>query len=182
MGYRYRIGADNRIAWVSDEWLGFAADNEAPELTRDRVVGQSVFSFVWGAETEYLYYLLLDEVRTRQRPLSVPFCCDGPSVRRSMRLLLTPLEAGGVELEGKLLWEEPRARVLLFDPSTPRSDDVLTICSWCKKLLVGRQWLDAEAAIERLDLFAAPGLPRQNHGVCPACSREVREVVEAGYG
>lgn len=177
MVYRYRIDADNRIAWVSNEWLEFARDNDASELSRDRVVGQPLFSFIWGSETEYLYYLLLDQVRLRSRAVEVPFRCDSPTHRRSMSLRLRPLEKEAVSFEGRLLWEEPRTQVFLLDPAVARSDAILKICAWCKKIDVEGEWLEVEEAVDRLSLFQSPRLPRQHHGVCPGCDQIVHRLV-----
>ena len=178
MSCGYCIGADNRILQVSDEWLAFARENQAPELTRERVLGRSIFAFISGAETEYLYYLLLDEVRSRRRAVSVPFRCDGASVRRFMRLELSPLEGEVVLCAGVLLKEEPRQAISFLDAMSARSAEAITICSWCKRVRVGEAWLDVESAVERLDLFRSRRLPQQNHGVCESCGGQVRDLVQ----
>ena len=180
MVYGYQIGADNRVIWVSDSWLDFARDNRASELTREEVVGRSLFSFISGAETEYLYYLILDEVRTCGATISVPFRCDGPTVRRFMRLLIRPLAGQAVGFEGRMIREEPRPPVSFLDAAVARTAAALTICGWCKRLQVGRDWLGLESAIETLDLFRSARLPQQNHGVCPACRKRVTRAVGVG--
>ncbi len=182
MVYEYRIAADNRLVWVGDAWLGFARDNGAPELTREGVVGRSLFSFISGAETEYLYYLLLDEVRTRRQAVTVPFRCDGPALRRFMRLTISPLEDDGVRFESTLVRQQPRRTLAFLDAETRRTAAALTICGWCKRVEIGQRWLDLERAVAMLDLFRSPALPQQNQGVCADCGRRLRRTVLAAAG
>ena len=53
--FSYSIDRDDTIASVSDSWLEFARENQASELTRDRVVGRRLWSFIAGRETRLLY-------------------------------------------------------------------------------------------------------------------------------
>ena len=177
MTFRYCLGSDNRILWVSEEWLAFARENSAPELSPLRVVGRSLFAFISGAETEYFYYQLLDEIRTQQVKLAVPFRCDGPSVRRHMRLKMWPMEKQGVAFETTLVTETPRETIRFLDASAPRSEEALTICSWCKKVQAGNEWIEAEAAVGRLAPLRGARLPQQNHAVCESCGKRFRDLV-----
>ena len=174
----YRIGGDNRFTWVSDEWEEFARENGAEHLGSEQVLGRSLFAFISGAETEYIYYLLLDELRTVGRTVNVPFRCDSPALRRFMRLEMSPLPDQAVEFVSSLVREEPRPEVPFLDTGAARTVDAMTICSWCKRVRVGRGWLDLESAVERLDLFRSRRLPQQNHCVCRHCSRYVRRVLD----
>lgn len=180
MYYAYRIDALDRITWVSDQWLRFARLNGAAELDRERVVGAPLFSFIAGKETRYLYRLLLEEVRENIVTLSVPLQCDGSTLRRLMRLYLSPAGDGNVELECRLLLEERRPPVALFDPDARRGDETLDICSWCKKIWAGGEWLETELAVGRLGLFYSTRLPRLRHQSCPACTQEIRGIAASG--
>lgn len=180
--YSYCIAADNRIAWVSEEWLEFARQNQAPELTREHVVGRPLFSFVSGAETEYLYYMLLDRVRSLRETVSVSFRCDSPLLRRFMTLRVSPLAKERVQFDGLLVRAEPRQAVSLLDAAAARALGALTICGWCKKVQVDDEWLEVEVAVERLDLFGASQVPRLSHGVCDSCGGDVRRLAEGAGG
>ena len=182
MTFRYGIGPDNRVRWLSDEWLAFASANGAPELTVEAVVGRPLFAFISGAETEYLYYLLLDEVRTRGRHIVVPFRCDSPSRRRFMRLEMSPFEKQSVAFVGTLLREEPRRAISFLDAAAARTTAALSICSWCKRVAVDEEWFDLETAVTRLRLFDSPRLPQQNHSACERCRASVRRVAAGGRG
>ncbi len=129
--------------------------------------------------TEF-YHVLLKKVRERQKPVTVQFRCDGPTVRRFMELELRPLEEGAVHLTGRLLREESRPHVALFANEVPRSGEFLIVCGWCKMVQVDDSWLEAEDAITRLRLFDGDVLPQLSHGICPACNERLRE--EEGIG
>lgn len=56
-----------------------------------------------------------------------------------MNLSLSPLADGGLELSPALVREEPRVYIGLLDPSVSRTQDVLTICNWCKRYPFSRK-------------------------------------------
>ena len=68
---------------------------------------------------------------------------------------------------------EDRPYVDLLDSTIARSDSIVTICGWCKKILMpdGR-WAEVEEAINSLRLLDA-GIPRLSHGICPPCSDDL---------
>lgn len=179
-GFPYRVGPDDRIRLVSDAWLSFAIANGAPELTRQAVVGRSLWSFIDGIETRHLYQLIFASSRTRRREIAIPFRCDAPTRRRHMELRITPLADGGLDLCPRIVREEPHAYVALLDPAAPRSDYLVRICSWCKRVHVEPGgWVAADEAVRRLDLFDSSPLPGLTHGVCDRCAADLAETFEA---
>jgi hypothetical protein len=40
------------------------------------------------------------------------------------------------------------------------------------------RWVEAEEAMDRLDLLDAPALPRLTHGICPACKATLDAALE----
>jgi hypothetical protein len=168
--FTYRIDADNKISFVGTEWLAFARENDAEHLTRETVVGQSLFRFIADQETRYLYELIIAKVRRVGRTIVLPFRCDGPCVRRFMELTISLWTDEQIQFEGRLLREEQRDAVALFDPTTGRSDAYLTVCGWCKRLDVSGDWLEAESALQRLPLFNLAQMPKLTHGICDRCS------------
>jgi hypothetical protein len=64
---------------------------------------------------------------------------------------------------------ESRTPVPLLSRSVPRTDYVLTMCAWCKKLPVAGHWVEIEVAVEALKLFDVTSLPMLSHGICPTC-------------
>lgn len=167
--YRYAIDAEDRIRIVSPEWLQFAVENEAPELSEAAVLGRSLWDFVVGEETQRLYALLFAELRAHPGERSLPFNCDSPTRVRRMRLTLRSQPAGAIALEGLLLASETRAPEPLFQRGAQRAAGSISICSLCRRLEAGGEWVEVAEAIGRLRLFARALPPRLAETVCPDC-------------
>ena len=167
---RYRVDESDIITWVSGEWLEFARANAAGHLTVETVVGRSLWDFVTGDEIRRLYHLLFARVRTAGIPVSVPFRCDSPEARRFMQLHVTPGDVGSLELTAHLVSEERREHVPLLDAAVPRTSEFVTVCTWCRRVLLAfDEWVEPEIAMNRLGLLAQSLPPQITHGACPAC-------------
>lgn len=178
--FRYEIDAHDVIRSVSPEWLAFARENGAPGLTEERVLGRSLWDFVRGEAVCGLYRALFERVREGDTPVLLPFRCDGPDLRRDMRLVLSHRSAGALRLDGVLVRQEPRARVTLLDARATRSDAELPVCSFCRRARVGPEdWLELEDAVVRLELLAAVPAPRLVDALCPRCRSELAALPQA---
>ncbi|RMF84814.1 MAG: hypothetical protein D6736_18575 [Nitrospinota bacterium] len=166
----HRIDAEDRIIFVNEAWLAFAQQNDASHLTREAVLGQPLWCFIAGEETQHLYTLLLSQVRSTGQRRWIPFRCDSPDRRRFMEMEIALCAPGEVQFTSWLLREEVRPPLPLFEAKQERSPTLLTLCSWCKKVKISpTEWIEVEEAIRRLDLFADPHPPRITHGICPSC-------------
>lgn len=179
--FAYRVNADNIIEVVTPDWLSFARENSAPSLTVEAVVGQSLFRFLAGNSVRYLYQLIIDRARRRQRTIVIPFRCDGPSVRRFMELSISPSANGNVQFVSRTIREEYRKTVALLDASATRTDEYVAMCSWCKRVEVLGKWLKVEQALIETRLFELTSFPKLAHDTCSDCEERVqREIEEAG--
>jgi hypothetical protein len=173
----YSIDADDAIASVSDPWLQFARVNGASELTRDYVVGQTLWRFIAGLETRRLYEELFSRVRTLHKSIEIPFRCDSPNRFRFMRLVLDSASGDSIRCEGILIRAQERPFFSILDRAFPRSRGTLPICSLCKRILVSEErWLDVQDAIRDLDLFESASLPELDYVVCDACRSLSRQA------
>lgn len=168
----YVLDADDRIASVNDAWRAFAVENGAPELA-DGVLGQSLWSYIAGAEVAAIYRALFERVRGG-RTVTVPYHCDAPGRTRHFELVLSPREAGAIGCATRVVGEQDRPPVSLLDVRAPRTDEFLRMCSWCKRVLLD-DWVSAEDAVRRLDLFADGPVPQITHGICPQCAARMVE-------
>jgi hypothetical protein len=176
----YRLDSEDRIVSVGAEWLAFARANAGAELEPGAVLGRRLWDFIADRETRHLYGLIFATARLERRNVTIPFRCDSPTSRRYMELAIEPLADDALDLSSMTIREEPRSYVALLDPSVPRSDDLLVICSWCKQVLVPRTgWVEVEIAIRRLDLFASAQLPNLSHGMCSACESKLDWKIES---
>ena len=141
------------------------------------MIGESVWNFIHGRPTRHLYEMLFKKVRTNKKQVNVPLRCDSPQCRRFMSLAITSLEAGTLELQGTLLREEVRSRVSLLDTNMERTHNFVTICSWCKRVLLpDEKWREVEEAVLHLALFNARARLQLTHGICPRCLSDISRL------
>lgn len=168
--YRYAIDRRDVITSVCPLWLAFARENGAPQLTSEAVLGRSLWQFIDGAETKEMYQAILQRVRNDNSTAVVPFRCDSPTLRRYMRLELTPAAEGSVKLDGLLERVEQTIPYNFLEPAFPRSRQLLTLCSCCKRILLESSgWLEIDVVAVRLDLLGKQAAPKLRHTVCPEC-------------
>ena len=167
----YALDSADRIRSANAQWDRFAKENDAPALVGEAIFGRSIWEYVEGPEVRHLYKMLMSSAR-EGRTIRIPFRCDAPEKRRFMKLEIRPQADNGLELTAVLLREETRPRVALLDPRADRRDEFLSVCSWCRGVLVEHRWVEVEAAIEELDLFG-DAMPRISHGICPDCVKKL---------
>ena len=167
----YRIDGTDTIVSVSDNWDVFADANAWGSAVRHQdVVGHSLWDFIQGPETRHLYQQLFRRAREGGPSRPIPFRCDSPGERRFLELLIEALPGGLLEITSTILRTEPRTPVRLIAADTPRSADILTMCSMCKKIEVAtEQWTELEEGLAQLRLFEAEEMPRLTHGLCHPC-------------
>ena len=163
----YRLSTDDRVLEVDSGWSGFAQANAAPGLDPEAVIGQPVWNFISGEEVRALYRRLFDEVRLTESGRSVSFRCDSPGEIRHMSLSIRPLPCGELAIASSLVERLDREPVELLSNEGPRSDAMVSLCSWCKRVeCPDGQWLE----IEQSPWQGSEGvLPRVTHGICPDC-------------
>ena len=178
----YRIDEVDNICSVSEEWLEFARANGAPHLSADKIIGRRLWEFVTGREVAHLYRLLIGLVRSQRRAATVPFRCDSPEMRRYMELTISPV-GGDIELRARLLREEKREPVHVLESTDARTEQLVTICSWCKRVQGGEnEWYDLEDALTRMPLMSEAPYPQLTHGICPYCAERLHEVLGDDIG
>lgn len=179
MAIVYRIDANDRLCYIGEDWAAFAAENGAPELTSERVLGHSIYDFIAGKETAYVYRLLLGQARATGRPLRFPFRCDSPARRRFLTMSVRRYGDTGVEFHCTLERVESRTPISLLNVDLPRGDELVRVCSWCKRVNVReRGWHEIDAAVTELDLFSSPHPPEISHGMCNRCHDLVQSARE----
>jgi hypothetical protein len=177
--FTWTIDDADRIVQVNDDWLAFAGENTAPSLTAALVLDQPIWRFIQGQETVYLYKQIFARLRAGKSPVKFPFRCDSPDCRRYMEMKLSLLAGDAIQFMARILREEWRDPVDLLEASRDRSEEFLKICSWCKKVSIpGQGWGEIEAAIEALDLFGHPSLPRMTHTICDSCYNGIRQELK----
>lgn len=174
--YSHIVNSQDIIIAVNDDWLAFAQENEASALTREVVVGQSLWSFIAGLETQQIYQLLMRQVRQSQERVVFTFRCDSPDMRRYLWMEIVPAPAQAIEFRNYLLRVEPRHHIRLLDATAQRNVDLLHMCSWCSRVWCDESWQPVEDAVKILGLFGPTELPQITHGICPDCALLFEEL------
>lgn len=172
-GITYLIDGYDDVIHVDWEWELFALENGAPELVSKHVIGRSLWDFISDDSTRELWKAIFHRVRFSGDPVTVPFRCDSPELRRFMKLRVVP---AGQELlvSSYMVREEPRAHQPLLGGATFRNSHILGMCSWCKRVKVSAsRWLEVEDAMISLGLAEGDALPRIDHCVCGNCRKQV---------
>jgi hypothetical protein len=169
------LDAADTIVDVDDAWLEFAKANDAPELTRQAVVGRPLRDFLTGTEMVELTALLLAEARGQGTARSIPFRCDSPDLRRFETMTLRAEPTGRVDIEYRLDATEPRAHAALLDRHAPRSQELAYVCSWCKRVRQPGGWREVDGAL------AENGpVPNVSHGICEDCAAKFKASRRSG--
>lgn len=174
---RYRVNEQDEIVFVSDAWARFAAANRGDQsLAPPRVLGHPLWDFISDPTTRHLYRDILARVR-RGVPVRFTFRCDSPDCRRHMEMEVLAGPGDTIEFRSRTVAEELRPPQPLFERDRPHSERFVRVCSWCKKVDVGGQWVEVEEAVGHLGLFHEPLLPQLTHGICDACHARMVAVL-----
>lgn len=178
--YQYKIDEHDRIIEVSDNWNDFAADNEASNnCFYPNLISKSLWDFIADKETENLYMMAIEKVRTTNSEIKIPIRCDSPELIRHIEIAIYPLSENHIQFSSKINQIISRDPVQLLDFYVDRSDESVKICSYCKQVEVSENnWAEVEQAIIDLDLFGSHVLPRLTHGVCPTCYDSIMEKIK----
>lgn len=174
----YRIDAENSVVDVNDEWLEFARENNSSDLTRSSIQGKNLLQFISDPETAGIFSELIQIAREKDRVITVQFHCDSPALVRYMEMTITPLPAGHIEFRNRMIKCEERPPVNLIDVTIPRSNNILKVCSWCKKGHANHGWDSLENIVQLDGYFDSATPPRISHGICPTCEAEMFKTIK----
>jgi hypothetical protein len=164
----YRLNDEDQIIFVNNAWDEFATANEGEHLARGHVLRRYLWDFITDSTTQQLYRDVLKRVRSG-RPVRFGFRCDSPDRRRLMEMDILPKENRAIEFRTRTVAEERREPQVLLEVHQNRNDELLRMCSWCKKVDIGGDWAEVEDAVARLRLFEQAVLPNLTHGICETC-------------
>lgn len=79
-------------------------------------------------------------------------------------------ESGEVVFQTDTISLEPRKPQAIIDRNEQRSEEIVVICGWCKKINIGKMmWKEIDHAVSALKIFEAENLPMLSHGMCNSC-------------
>lgn len=165
----YWIDRKNIIQRVNENWDDFALANDGGGVTRDQVVGRSIFDFIVGDNTRMWIETVLEHVRLVRQPLAREYRCDSPSEKRFMMMRLTPVEGDLIRLDHETLRVESMACHVPDFVYCGRKASRLTVrCSICNKVKAGEQWVDPDSPEAKLERSTGASTPVA-YSVCESC-------------
>jgi hypothetical protein len=171
---KYWFDSRDCITKVDDQWLRFAAENGAPDLTPESVKGSHLSSFISDPGSRELWARLLERAR-QGVPVALTIRCDAPDRRRTLAIRLRT-DRSRVRVTSTLVAQEFRPAVELLRMPREAQGEFLVSCSWCRRFeLATGVWVEVEVIVENLRLFAMPVLPPVSHGICPSCFETAAE-------
>ncbi len=173
----YDLDASDNIVSVNDAWDRFAAENESASVGARNVVGRSLWDFISDPTTREIYRRLFASARGGSAPSSFQFRCDAPSIRRLLEMEIRFTD-GVVRCTVRTVNLENREPQLLLDPAVERSEELLRMCSWCKRIPDGAGvWHEIDDAVSLAELFRYQRLPVVTHGICEECSTVMMDSI-----
>ena len=129
----YIIDEIDHIVEVGGDWDEFASKNNGETILKENVESNEIWHFIKDSGVRYLYRVMIEKIRKLGGRIEFPFRCDSCVVRRFMKLEIEPYPNDTVRFVSTVLNEEERPRIDMMDPALPKSDEIVRICSWCKK-------------------------------------------------
>lgn len=176
-GCAYDLDARLRLVAVDDRWKAFAEANDAPELVPPGPIGRYLVDAIADEATAHLYEELFHRVAANGRTATVAIRCDSPVVRRYLDLTIRRRE-DGFRVETAVTRVETSPGGAILQRAARRSDQLLRMCSWCKRVDVSGIWQELDIAVERLRLFERDAMPQITHAMCAECYARVEATLE----
>lgn len=172
----YRIDDQDDIVFVDEEWDRFARANAGENVTSCQVLQRSLWDFIVDSTTRELYRQILKRVR-EGHSIRFKFRCDSPTYRRLLQMEVCQAVPGTVEFLTSTLSETHRGPPVFLTGGASLPDELLRVCGWCKKVLVGGSWVEVEQAVEHLQVFERSSVPLTTHGICEPCHEKMTEIL-----
>ena len=167
---RYAIDARDTIDFVNEDWDAFALHNAGASIVRSRVLGRSIWDFMDDAPTEEFYRMLFDRVRDGRSNIQFGFRCDSDTERRFLRMEIACANERRIDFSVTPIAVETRPSSKLFSDRADRSDQLVSVCSWCKRVRCSDgSWREIEQAMPLIQPFRGNEVPSITHGMCADC-------------
>jgi predicted esterase len=168
----YTLSKSDCIETVSEDWADFAQQNEANESIWTNISGKSIWPSISDFETKSVYKQLFRKVRDTQKPIEVEFRCDGPRIKRCMKLEIIPTGNGSLKICSHLLSSQETDYNPILAINSVEGEEKITCCSICRRVLgENNTWLDIELAIRALGLFHKHFSFTREETICPHCEQ-----------
>lgn len=171
----FHLNDKDEIVFVNDAWDAFASANDGRAIRSDRILGRSLWHSIADADTRQFFQDILDRVRAGQT-VRFAYRCDSPDCRRQMDMQVMPDQSGLVVFRSRTMSETRRAPEPLLGAHVDRSEEVVRVCGWCKRVRIHGDWLEIEEAAARAPQLRGNLVPGISHGICDDCQQQLMQV------
>jgi hypothetical protein len=166
----YTLDHADCIVAVGGAWDDFARVNQGDAVLSSKVVGRKLDQFIHDDVTRMFVRSLLMAARLLRKPISRPYRCDAPALKRFMEMTVTPDAVGGLEVTHRELRSEPMLHRVQLVAAPPGSEAVFTKrCSLCNRVQAKGVWSEVDAAVQAGRLTDNGAGLKVFYGVCPDC-------------
>lgn len=164
----YKIDRNNDIIFVNEEWDRFALDNYGQEITSEKILGNNLFDFIADVTVRHIYLDIIKKVREGNK-ISIDFRCDSPTFNRILNMTIQLEDGDTVKFISEAKKILPQNYMNVLDPQSERSNKLIPMCSWCKKIKMETEWEELEQAINKYKLLTQTKVPSITHTICEDC-------------
>ncbi len=173
----YQIDEKNNIIFVNEEWDRFAMDNYGEGITSDKIIGKNLFDFIANITVKQIYLDLIAKVR-KGNELLIDFRCDATTCKRFLQLTMKIENRNIVKFTSKAKEILSQDYLNILAPTIIRSKELISMCSWCKKIKVETEWEELEHAINKYNLLNQMLPPSLTHTKCEECYEQVNSFIK----
>ncbi len=148
----YWLDADDAIVRVSGDWDRFARENDGSGLYSADIRGKSIWSFISGDSSRMWLEALLQLTRLTGKPISRPYRCDSPDLKRFMTMTIIPEGSGRLRIEHTIISTVPRQAPIYFHYAPKAAPSrFYQRCSVCGRVRRSQAepWLEADELCEQ---------------------------------
>lgn len=161
----FALDRNLRLVYRNPAWDQFAAENGAPELANNAVIGTDLFQVI-GEDLLGFYIAAFERVGREGTIWECLYECSSPQVLRKFRMQIQPLAPSGYLVRNNLVSEQPQPSSAALDSAEyVNSNSLIVVCMHCRcsqRVTPPFYWEFVPAHLER-------GLPNVSHSLCPVC-------------
>ena len=175
---RYQVDANDKIIDIQGSWNTFAKANGGDTLLRSPILKQSIWTFIRGLSTTYIYQVLINQVRETKKSIRFPFRCDSAELLRYMEMEISPGKDDTIWFQTSLKRQINPNTLPRHSRLRPKPLPIVKMCAWCKSVWVRDSWITLTEAIWLQGLLDLPEVPPITHGICPDCKSLMEQEVK----
>ena len=142
--------------------------NVAPQAD-NRLAGNPVWDFIADKKLRNIYEIVFSTATNSKNEIVIRHHRDSPSLSRFMESRVFAWTDDTFFVYDSLNTEDRTEQTASQDHTVQNPYKYQSVCSWCKKVKVGDEWVEVQNPFRELDLFSSETPVQLTHGICPTC-------------